>query len=242
MTGSTARTTAKTRRVLVVEDDTGIRTLLGSALRLSGYEMLGVATAHHALTEVEQFRPDLLVVDVMLPDLDGFALTRVLRGAGVSTPILFLTARTEPGDRITGLSAGGDDYVTKPFHIEELLLRIRGILHRVHPPDDGVLRYADLHVDEDAHEVVRGGQSIELTPTEWKLLLFLMTHADQVMTRKQILGHVWGYDFSGDARIVDTYVRYLRRKVDCFDPPLIHNIRGVGYCLRLPPIDQRPTP
>lgn len=233
------------RRILVVEDDPGIRTLLGSALRLSGYEILSAETAHQALSAMERFRPDLVLVDVMLPDVDGYELTRVLRGAGVSTPVLFLTARAEPADRIAGLTAGGDDYVTKPFHVDELLLRIRGILNRLHPPEpgaeDGVLRYADLRVDEDAREVRRGGQSIQLTPTEFKLLIFLLTHADQVMTKQRILDHVWSYDFSGDARIVDTYVRYLRRKIDCFEPALIHTTRGIGYCLRLPRGDQ-PAP
>lgn len=236
------------RRILVVEDDPGIRTLLSSTLRLSGYEVLGAATGHEALTGVEQFRPDLLLVDVMLPDLDGYELTRVLRTANVTTPVLFLTARAEAADRVTGLRAGGDDYVTKPFNVQELLLRIRGILHRLHPADfmkagedDGVLRYADLSVDEDAHDVRRAGQSISLTRTEFKLLTFLMTHPQQVMSKQQIIDHVWSYDFNGDVRIVETYIRYLRRKIDCFDPPLLHTVRGVGYCLRLPPQDHAPA-
>ena len=250
MSGREVRDAAKPavrarRRIMVVEDDSGIRALLGSALRLSGYQVLGVATGQQALTGLGQFRPDLLIVDVMLPDLDGYELTRLLRTAGVSTPVLFLTARADPGDRVAGLSAGGDDYVTKPFHVEELLLRIRAILNRLHPheavefgEDDGVLSYADLRVDEDARDVRRSGYRIWLTPTEFKLLIFLLTHADQVVTRQQVLDQVWSYDFAGDGRIVDTYVRYLRRKIDSFDPPLIHTIRGVGYCLRRPPSDQ----
>ncbi|RSM43466.1 DNA-binding response regulator [Actinoplanes sp. ATCC 53533] len=236
------------RRILVVEDDPGIRTLLSSTLRPSGYEVLGVATGHEALTGVEQFRPDLLVVDVMLPDLDGYELTRVLRTANVTTPVLFLTARAEATDRVAGLRAGGDDYVTKPFDVRELLLRIRGILHRLHPmdavpagEDDGVLRYADLSVDRGAHDVRRAGRSIRLTRTEFRLLTYLMTHPHQVLSKQQIVDHVWSYDFGGDSRIVETYIRYLRRKVDCFDPPLIHNVRGVGYCLRLPPRDHAPA-
>lgn len=236
------------RRIMIVEDDPGIRTLLGSTLRLVGYDILGAATGHEALTGVEPFRPDLLIVDVMLPDLDGYQLTRRLRAAGTSTPVLFLTARAAPADRVTGLRTGADDYVIKPFNVEELLLRIRGILDRLHPQDadragedDGVLRYSDLRIDEHAHDVRRGDQRIWLTPTELKLLVFLVTHPHQVLSKQQIIDHVWSLDFAGDVRIVETYIGYLRRKIDCFDPPLIHTVRGVGYCLRLPPPDKPPA-
>ncbi|GAA4629492.1 response regulator transcription factor [Actinoallomurus vinaceus] len=229
-----------TQRILVVEDDPGIRFLLESALGLSGYQVSSVATGHGALLEVERFRPDLLLLDVMLPDLDGFEVTRGLRAVGVRTPVLFLTARTEIDDRIAGLGAGGDDYVGKPFSVEEVILRIRAILRRTgHDVPYGageaeVLRYADLELDEGAHEVHRAGRYIPLSPTEFKLLAFLMENANRVLSKSQILDRVWGYDFSGDGRIVETYVKYLRRKIDSLDPPLIHTERGVGYCLRLP--------
>ncbi|MEU0841549.1 response regulator transcription factor [Streptomyces sp. NPDC005962] len=234
--------TPPSHRILVVEDDPGIRLLLESALGLAGYQMSSAATGRDALLEVERFRPDLLVLDVMLPDLDGFEITRNLRAVGVRTPVLFLTARTEVGDRIAGLGAGGDDYVGKPFSLEEVLLRIRAILRRTgHDVPYGagedeteVLRYADLELDERAHEVHRAGQYIPLSPTEFKLLTLLMENANRVLSKSRILDRVWGFDFSGDGRIVETYVRYLRRKIDHLDPPLIHTERGVGYCLRLP--------
>ncbi|AZS70715.1 DNA-binding response regulator [Streptomyces lydicus] len=229
-------------RILVVEDDPGIRTLLESALRLSGFQASSAATGRDGLLEVERFRPELLLLDVMLPDLDGFEVTRSLRAAGVRTPVLFLTARTEVDDRLTGLKAGGDDYVGKPFSIEEVLLRINAILRRTQPEGsydgDGkrseVLRYADLELDEAAHEVHRAGRYIPLSPTEFRLLAFLMDNPNRVLSKNRILERVWGYDFAGDSRIVETYVKYLRRKIDDVDPPLIHTERGVGYCLRLP--------
>ncbi|QFR01607.1 response regulator transcription factor [Streptomyces phaeolivaceus] len=229
-------------RLLVVEDDPGIRLLLESALRLSGYEVAGAATGLDALRDVEGFRPDLVLLDVMLPDLDGLAVTRSLRAAGVRTPVLFLTARDAVVDRIAGLTAGGDDYVTKPFSIEEVLLRIRAILRRTdldhlaeaEGADSGILRFADLELDENAHEVHRAGEYIPLSPTEFNLLTYLMENAGRVLSKAKILNHVWGYDFAGDGRIVETYVKYLRRKIDRIDPPLLHTVRGVGYCLRLP--------
>ncbi|MHC3471020.1 response regulator transcription factor [Streptomyces sp. 7R007] len=229
-------------RLLVVEDDPGIRMLLESALRLSGYVVAGAATGRDALRDIEGLRPDLVLLDVMLPDLDGYEVTRSLRAAGVRTPVLFLTARGEVADRIAGLAAGGDDYVTKPFSIEEVLLRIRAILRRTDPEhpsdaesaDSGILRFADLELDEYAHEVHRAGEYIPLSPTEFNLLAYLMENAGRVLSKSKILNHVWGYDFAGDGRIVETYVKYLRRKIDRFDPPLLHTVRGVGYCLRLP--------
>ncbi|MEU5041793.1 response regulator transcription factor [Streptomyces griseorubiginosus] len=229
-------------RLLVVEDDPSIRMLLESALRLSGYEVAGSATGHAALRDVEGFRPDLMLLDVMLPDLDGFAVTRALRAAGVRTPVLFLTARGEVADRIAGLTAGGDDYVTKPFSIEEVLLRIHAILRRTDPDtmydvegvEKGVLRFADLEMDEYAHEVHRAGEYIPLSPTEFRLLTYLLENSNRVLSKTKILNQVWGIDFTGDGRIVETYVKYLRRKIDRFDPPLLHTVRGVGYCLRLP--------
>ena len=226
-------------RLLVVEDEPSIRTLLEATLRLTGYEVRSTDTGQAALLEVERLKPHLVLLDVMLPDLDGFEVTRRLRAAGNDCPILFLTARTGTDDRITGLSAGGDDYVAKPFSIEEVLLRIEAILRRTAPAAEwqavqSVLRYADLELDEGAHEVHRAGQYIALSPTEFKLLAYLLSNAGQVVSKVQILDHVWSYDFAGDSRIIETYVRYLRRKIDCFEPPLIHTVRGVGYCLRLP--------
>jgi two-component system OmpR family response regulator len=216
-------------RLLVVEDEPSIRTLLEATLRLTGYEVSSTDTGQAALLEVERLKPHLVLLEV----------TRRLRAAGNDCPILFLTARTGTDDRITGLSAGGDDYVAKPFSIEEVLLRIEAILRRTAPAAEwqavqSVLRYADLELDEGAHEVHRAGQYIALSPTEFKLLAYLLSNAGQVVSKVQILDHVWSYDFAGDSRIIETYVRYLRRKIDCFEPPLIHTVRGVGYCLRLP--------
>ncbi|WP_328684857.1 response regulator transcription factor [Streptomyces sp. NBC_00343] len=227
------------RRLLVVEDEPSIRTLLEATLRLTGYEVRSADTGRAALLEIQRLDPHLVLLDVMLPDLDGFEVTRRLRAAGNDCPILFLTARTGTDDRITGLSAGGDDYVAKPFSIEEVLLRIEAILRRTTPATEwqavvSVLRHADLELDEGAHEVHRAGQYVALSPTEFKLLAYLLSNAGQVVSKVQILDHVWGFDFAGDSRIIETYVRYLRRKIDCFEPPLIHTVRGIGYCLRLP--------
>ncbi|MFF2514434.1 response regulator transcription factor [Streptomyces sp. NPDC058086] len=229
-------------RLLVVEDDPSIRMLLESALRLSGYEVFGAATGQEALRDVEDRRPDLVLLDIMLPDLDGLEVTRRLRAAGIRTPVLFLTARGELADRIAGLSAGGDDYVTKPFSIEEVLLRIRAILRRTSPEhlfgpdgtDSGILRFADLELDENAHEVHRAGNYIPLSPTEFNLLTYFLENPNRVLSKAKILDRVWGYDFAGDGRIVETYIKYLRRKIDRFAPPLLHTVRGVGYCLRFP--------
>ncbi|MGW0932027.1 response regulator transcription factor [Streptomyces sp. NPDC002644] len=232
-------------RLLVVEDEPSIRTLLESTLRLTGYRVSSVGTGRAALSEVERLQPDLLLLDVMLPDLDGYEVTRRLRAAGNDVPVLFLTARTGVDDRIAGLSAGADDYVTKPFNIEEVLLRIQAILRRTLGQDallpDTVLRYADLELDETAHEVHRAGQYVQLSPTEFKLLSYLLDNAGRVLGKAQILDHVWGYDFAGDSRVVETYVKYLRKKIDRFEPPLIHTVRGVGYCLRLPRENQGPS-
>ncbi|MGW1974426.1 response regulator transcription factor [Streptomyces sp. NPDC001889] len=231
-------------RLLVVEDDDSIRALLESVLGLTGYTVLSVGSGRAALLELERFTPDLVVLDVMLPDLDGFEVTRSLRAAGNGTPVLFLTARVD--DTVTGLRAGGDDYVTKPFGIEEVLLRVAAILRRTaegphRTPDgrtrekaDDVLLFADLRLDTARHEAHRAGEYIPLSPTEFNLLAYLMTNAGRVVRRTQIVEHVWHYDFAGDTRIIETYVKYLRRKIDRFEPPLIHTVRGVGYTLRLP--------
>ncbi|MFC9945942.1 response regulator transcription factor [Streptomyces pratensis] len=226
--------------VLVVEDDPSIRTLITSALQAAGYAVVPAGTGQAAMSEAGRTRPDLIVLDVMLPDTDGFTVTRGLRAQGVYTPVLFLTARTEVEDRIIGLSSGGDDYVTKPFHVQEVLLRVRAILRRsagprtAPPAGRPPLRYADLVLDEDAHEVSRAGQPVPLSPTEFRLLACLLAHPEKVLGKRQILQKVWNHDFAGDTRIVDTYIKNLRRKIDRTGPLLIHTVRGVGYCLRLP--------
>jgi two-component system OmpR family response regulator len=230
---------ARAARVLVVDDEPNISALLSATLRLVEYEVRVAESGHGALVAIEEFEPDLVVLDVMLPDLDGLAVARRLRANGSRVPVLFLTARDAVEDRISGLSAGGDDYVTKPFSLEEVVLRIRAILRRSQPEldapaDSGVLRYADLELVEDAHEVRRAGRLIDLSPTEFNLLRYLMINAGRVVSKAQILDRVWKYDFGGDGRIVESYVYYLRRKIDKTGPPLIHTVRGVGYALRLP--------
>ncbi|MBU2669331.1 response regulator transcription factor [Actinoplanes bogorensis] len=227
-------------RVLVVDDEPNISALLSATLRLVEFEVRVAETGHRALAAAAEFEPDLIVLDVMLPDLDGFEIAKRLRARGSRVPVLFLTARDALEDRISGLSAGADDYVTKPFSLEEVVLRIRAILRRTRPELDtpgegrGVLRYADLEMDEDAHEVRRAGRVVDLSPTEFNLLKYLLVNAGRVVSKAQILDRVWKYDFGGDGRIVESYVYYLRRKIDKTDPPLIHTVRGVGYALRLP--------
>ena len=229
---------ARAVRVLVVDDEPNISALLTATLRLVDFEVRVAETGNRALIAIEEFDPDLVVLDVMLPDLDGFEVTRRLRATGRRVPVLFLTARDAVEDRISGLSAGADDYVTKPFSLEEVVLRIRAILRRSRPEPApaaaGVLRYADLEMDEDAHECRRSGRPIDLSPTEFNLLKYLLINAGRVVSKAQILDRVWKYDFGGDGRIVESYVYYLRRKIDKTGPPLIHTIRGVGYALRLP--------
>ncbi len=225
-------------RILVVDDEPNIGALLAATLRLVGLEVRVVEGGHEALLAAEAYHPDLIVLDVMLPDIDGFEVARRLREGGSSVRVLFLTARDAVEDRISGLTAGGDDYVAKPFSLEEVVLRIRAVLRRGKSEatlaDDGVLRYADLEMDEDAHEVRRAGRLIELSPTEFNLLRYLLTNAGRVVSKAQILDRVWRYDFGGDGRIVESYVYYLRKKIDHSGPSLIHTVRGIGYALRLP--------
>ncbi|MDO5721834.1 MAG: response regulator transcription factor [Actinomycetaceae bacterium] len=223
-------------RLLVVDDEPNIRDLLASSLRFAGFEVLtakdGKSAFHLATTE----NPDLIVLDVMLPDMDGFTVTRRLRDAGVRIPVLFLTARDDMRDKIQGLTVGGDDYVTKPFGLEEVVARIRAILRRTlgDSADDGILRIADLELDEDAHEVRRAGVELDLSPTEFKLLRYLMINEGRVVSKMQILDHVWEYDWDGEAAIVESYISYLRRKISVpgSSGNLIHTRRGVGYMLR----------
>ena len=225
-------------KILVVDDEPNICALLAATLRLIEFDVRVANGGREALIAAEEYEPDLVVLDVMLPDLDGFQVAQRLRASGHPVPVLFLTARDAVEDRISGLTAGADDYVTKPFSLEEVVLRIRAILRRSRGEATlvaaGVLRYADLELDEDAHEVRRGGAVVDLSPTEFNLLRYLLTNAGRVVSKAQILDRVWSYDFGGDGRIVESYVYYLRRKIDKWDPPLIHTVRGVGYSLRLP--------
>lgn len=223
-------------KLLVVDDEPNIRDLLSSSLRFAGFDVISAedgASAYHLATEEN---PDLIVLDVMLPDMDGFAVTKRLRDAGIRTPVLFLTARDDMRDKIQGLTVGGDDYVTKPFGLEEVVARIRAILRRTlgDLEDDGTLRCGDLVIDEDAHEVTRAGQNIDLSPTEFKLLRYLAINQGRVVSKMQILDHVWEYDWNGEVAIVESYVSYLRRKlaVPGASGELIHTKRGVGYILR----------
>jgi two-component system OmpR family response regulator len=223
-----------TVRVLVVDDEENISYLVASAMRLEGFATTVAATGREAIAAVEDTRPDLIILDVMLPDLDGFEVLRRLREAGRREPVIFLTAKDATEDRVRGLTVGGDDYVVKPFAIEELLARVQAVLRRTGQlAGDAVLRYADLELDDDAHRVTRGERPIQLSPTEYKLLRYLLANAERVMSRAQILDHVWSYDFEGDSSVVETYMSYLRRKLDHVEPKLLHTVRGVGYCLRV---------
>ena len=222
-------------RILVVDDEPYITDLLGAALRFEGFTVDTAATGSEALALAAQERHDLVLLDVMLPDVTGTEVCRRLRAQGVRMPVLFLTARDATEDKVGGLSVGGDDYVTKPFSLDELVARIHAVLRRTAPNgNDGRLAFLDLEMDEETHEVWRQGTLIDLTATEFNLLRYLLENARRVLSKSEILDRVWNYDFEGDPNIVETYISYLRKKVDCFEPPLIHTIRGVGYSLRLP--------
>lgn len=225
-------------RILVVDDEKSISDLISTSLRFVGFEVRTAATGSEALTVAEDFKPHAVVLDVMLPDLDGFEVCRQLRSEGVNIGVLFLTAKDGMEDKVAGLTIGGDDYMTKPFSLEELVARLRALLRRIGivemDIDDEKIHFADLELNEATHEVHRAGHRLELSPTEFQLLRYLLINADRVVSKSQILDHVWQYDFRGDAGIVETYISYLRKKVDSFDPPLIHTVRGVGYRLRLP--------
>lgn len=223
-------------KLLVVDDEPNIRDLLASSLRFAGFDVVSAEDGQTAYRLATEERPDLIVLDVMLPDIDGFSVTRRLRDAGINIPVLFLTARDDMRDKIQGLTVGGDDYVTKPFGLEEVVARIRAILRRTlgNEEDDGKLRVGDLIIDEDAHEVTRAGTDIELSPTEFKLLRYLVINEGRVVSKMQILDHVWEYDWDGEVAIVESYISYLRRKlaVEGSNGELIHTKRGVGYILR----------
>jgi two-component system OmpR family response regulator len=230
--------TASTQRVLVVDDENSISELIATSLKFVGFDVRTAANGAQALQVAQEFKPHALILDVMLPDQNGFEVCRQLRSEGHNVGVLFLTAKDSVEDKIAGLTIGGDDYVTKPFSLEELVARLRALLRRTGAtevmPDEEKIRFADLELDEATHEVRRAGNLIDLSPTEFLLLRYLMINADRVVSKAQILDHVWQYDFRGDMGIVETYVSYLRKKVDIYDPALIHTVRGVGYRLRLP--------
>jgi two-component system OmpR family response regulator len=223
-------------RILVVDDEPNIVDVVSMALRFQGFEVDTAATGRDALAAVERFRPQVMVLDVMLPDMEGFEVADRLGAQRGHVPIIFLTARDATEDKLRGLSIGGDDYVTKPFSLEELVARIRVILRRTggSDGDDSRLVFEDLELDEDTREVSRAGEPVDLTATEYRLLHYLMLNPRRVLTRSQILDHVWEYDFGGDARVLETYISYLRKKLDVHGPSLIHTARGVGYALRPP--------
>ena len=225
-------------RILVVDDESSISDLISTSLRFVGFDVRTAATGSEALTVAEEFKPHAVVLDVMLPDSDGFEVCRQVRSEGLNIGVLFLTAKDGMEDKVAGLTIGGDDYMTKPFSLEELVARLRALLRRIGVAeintDDEKIRFADLELNEATHEVRRGGILLEMSPTEFQLLRYLLINADRVVSKSQILDHVWQYDFRGDAGIVETYISYLRKKIDIFDPPLIHTVRGVGYRLRLP--------
>jgi two-component system OmpR family response regulator len=228
--------TSDPRTILVVDDEPSITDAVSTALRYEGFRVSEAFSGRAALASAQQNPPDLMVLDVMLPDLDGCEVTRRLRADGIHVPILFLTARESLDDKLAGLTVGGDDYVTKPFALAEIIARVRVILRRAGAAegDDGVLQFADVEMDEGAHEVRRGGTLVPLTATEFNLLRFFMLNPRQVLSKPQILDHVWHYDFGGEANVVETYVSYLRKKLERHGPPLIHTIRLVGYALRAP--------
>jgi len=239
--GASALGNGAPARILVVDDEQSITDLLSMALRYEGMEVQVANLGRQALEAVTSFRPHLIVLDVMLPDLSGFdVLQRMSRdGIGGRVPVLFLTARDTLDDKLRGFTLGGDDYMTTPFSVEELIVRVRAILRRAHGSGDGGrLQVADLRLDEESHEVFRGNTSIELTPTEFKLLHYLLLNAGRVVSKSQILDRVWNYDFDGNANVVEIYISYLRKKIDSIGPPLIHTVRGVGYSIRRPPEQQ----
>jgi two-component system OmpR family response regulator len=228
----------KVQKVLVVDDEKSISELITTSLRFVGFEVRTAASGAEALRVAEEFKPHALILDVMLPDLDGFEVCKKLRADGQDVGVLFLTAKDTTEDKIKGLTLGGDDYVTKPFSLEELVARLRALLRRTGVIETSIneelISFADLELNEATHEVRRAGVFIDLSPTEFILLRYLMINADRVISKSQILDHVWQYDFRGDAGIVETYISYLRKKIDQIEPSLIHTVRGVGYRLRLP--------
>jgi len=224
------------RRVLVVDDEENVVHLVASALRFDGFEAITADNGHSALASIAENDPDLVVLDVMMPGLDGRAVLQQLRNAGSSVPVIFLTARDTANDQVSALRSGADDYVVKPFSVEVLLERVHAVLRRTHVESerDGVLRVADLELDENSHEVTRAGEEVHLTATEFELLRYLMRNERVVLSKAQILDRVWKYDFQGQSNIVELYIGYLRKKIDHVDPKLIHTVRGAGYVIKAP--------
>ena len=223
--------------LLIVDDEDNLRSMLSAALRHNGFEITTATNGREALEMVAESAPDLIVLDVMMPEVDGFEVCRRLRADNNNTPVLFLTARDGTEDKVRGLTLGGDDYLQKPFSLEELVARATAILRRTGAirDDSHVLELEDLSLDDDAHIVLKAGVNIHLSPTEYKLLRYLLINQGRVLSKAQILDHVWEYDFDGDGGIVETYIGYLRRKLDTTEPKLIHTIRGAGYSARLQP-------
>ena len=236
MSAAASVSAATKRRVLVVDDEDNVTHLVSSALRFDGFETVTADSGPSALAAVAANDPDLIVLDVMMPGMDGLGVLQSLRSAGSQVPVIFLTARDAANDRIGGLRSGADDYVVKPFSIEELLARVHAVLRRSAPEAgrDGVLRIADLELDESSHEVTRGGVEVHLTATEFELLRYLMRNERVVLSKSQILDRVWKYDFQGQSNIVELYVGYLRKKLDSVEPKLIHTVRGAGYVMKAP--------
>ena len=226
------------QRILVVDDESSISELVATSLKFVGFDVRTASSGSQALQIAQEFKPHALILDVMLPDQNGFEVCRQIRSEGQKVGVLFLTAKDSVEDKIAGLTIGGDDYVTKPFSLEELVARLRALLRRTGvteiESDEEKIRFADLELDEATHEVRRAGNLVDLSPTEFLLLRYLIINADRVVSKSQILDHVWQYDFRGDMGIVETYVSYLRKKIDIYEPALIHTVRGVGYRLRLP--------
>jgi two-component system, OmpR family, response regulator len=232
-------TAAKTReaRLLVVDDEPTIVELLSMSLRYAGFEVATATNGREALEVQQSFRPDMMLVDVMMPQLDGFDVVKRLRSEGTKVPVLFLTAKDAVEDRLTGLTIGGDDYVTKPFSLEEVIARVRVVLSRVGRDADGPrtrYEFADIELDDETHEVWKAGTPVSLSRTEFALLRYFLGNINRVLSKAQILDHVWQYDFGGDGNVVESYVSYLRKKIDTSEPRLLHTIRGVGYVMRVP--------
>lgn len=237
------RTTAQPHRaarpvVLVVDDEAAIRDLVATALGYEGFDVRVASDGRQALAATLEFRPALVVLDVMLPDYDGLEVVRRMRRDGLDVPVVFLTARQGVADKVAGLTLGGDDYVTKPFSLDELVARVRAVLRRATgydaDLDEEMLRYADVELDDATHEVRRGGVPVSLTATEFKLLRYFLLNPRRVLSKAQLLEHVWDYDGNGEGTVVETYISYLRKKLDVGGPPLLQTVRGAGYALRTP--------
>jgi two-component system OmpR family response regulator len=229
-------TSEETHRVLVVDDEPNIADVVSMALRYQGFTVETAGTGQEAISAVSAFKPHIMLLDIMLPDMEGFEVARRLGAERASVPIIFLTARDDTSDKVRGLALGGDDYVTKPFSLEELVARVRALLRRsgASGPESSRLSFEDIELDEETREVAVADKPVDLTATEYRLLRYLMLNPRRVLTRAQILDHVWDYDFGGDARVLETYISYLRKKLDVGGPSLIHTVRGVGYSLRVP--------